>query len=270
HGESDGRWDAGDYIEFIGKRAAGQTTYNSLYTARGTLILVWGRGRGLRAPAVPVAPRTGTSGSGLSVARPAPPFAVREHLEEDLDILRIGSTSAEEVLDLGARVQESELTDFWFWKRLGPEKDVAELPFDLAYSPSAPASGSSLDPDAGSLRITISLKGITNNPKADPDHHLKFLLNGSDISLANGIRYDAIWEGQETHTWVSPPLNPGILKAGKGNVLTIQKVNDLKTTDGQSVEYQDAYVNFVRLEFPSTYAVIGDRLAFSNTFADSV
>src|SRR5690606_28179338 len=93
HGESDGRWDAGDYIEFIGKRAAGQTTYNSLYTARGTLILVWGRGRGLRAPAVPVAPRTGTSGSGLSVARPAPPFAVREHLEEDLDILRIGSTS---------------------------------------------------------------------------------------------------------------------------------------------------------------------------------
>src|SRR5690606_11279548 len=91
-----------------------------------------------------------------------------------------------------------------------------------------------------------------------------------DISLANGIRYDAIWEGQETHTWVSPPLNPGILKAGKGNVLTIQKVNDLKTTDGQSVEYQDAYVNFVRLEFPSTYAVTGDRLAFSNTFADSV
>src|SRR5690606_30611310 len=175
----------------------------------------------------------------------------------------------EEVLDLGARVQESELTDFWFWKRLGPEKDVAELPFDLAYSPSAPASGASLDPAGGTLRITVSLKGITNNPKADPDHHLKFLLNGSDISLANGIRYDAVWEGQETHTWVSPPLNPGILKAGKGNVLTIQKVNDLKTTDGQSVEYQDAYVNFVRLEFPSTYAVTGDRLAFSNTFADS-
>ena len=132
-GEEDGRWDRGDYIEFIGKRAAGRNTYHSLYTDRAVFILTWEGGRlGLRAPAVPVASRTG----GIVPTFPkdaeeALPFLVREHLEEDQAILRIGSTSVEEVIDLGARVQETELTDFWVWTRIGAEKDLAEIPFNL-------------------------------------------------------------------------------------------------------------------------------------------
>jgi hypothetical protein len=269
-GEEDGHWDRGDYIEFIGKRASGQNTYNSLYTTRAVFILTWEGGRlGLRAPAVPVASRTG----GIVPTFPkdaeeALPFRVREHLEEDQSILRIGSTSAEEVIDLGSRVQEAELTDFWVWTRLGAEKDLAEIPFNLPYTPSGTA-GAAVDPTgAGVLRVTINLKGITNNPKADPDHHLKFLLNGSDISLVGGVANDAIWEGQESFTWRSQPLSPSVLKAGK-NVLVIQKVNDLRTTDGQLVEVQDAFLNSIDLEFPAGYAVLGNRLAFSNSFSDS-
>lgn len=271
-GEEDGRWDRGDYIEFIGKRAPGQNTYNSLYTTRACFILTWEGGKlGLRAPAVPVASRTG----GIiptfpKDAQAALPFRVREHLEEDLAILRIGSTSAEEVVDLGSRVQEAELSDFWVWTRLGTEKDLAEIPFNLPYTPSGPAgSAVAAGPDGtGVLRITINLKGITSNPKADPDHHLKFLLNGSDISMVGGVANDAIWEGQESFTWRSQPLSPSVLKAGK-NVLVIQKVNDLRTTDGQLVETQDAFLNSIDLDFPAGYAVQGGRLSFSNSFSDS-
>lgn len=267
-GESDGRWDPGDYLEFIGKRPAGTNSWNSFYAAWAVFILVWDGDRpGLRAPAVPVASRTGGIVPTFPAdAKAATPFSAHVHLEEDLEILRIGSTSAEEIVDLGSRVQESELTDFWVWKRLGAEKDQAELPLSLPYEP---AGGSGKGKTAaGSLRLTVNLKGVTNNPNANPDHHLKFLLNGSDISLVGGVAHDAIWEGQESYTWISPQLDPSLLKGGK-NVLTIQKVNDLKTGEGQPVEFQDAFVNWVELDFPSSYKAVGGTLAFGNAFADS-
>ncbi len=273
NGEGDGHWNHGDYIEFIGKRPSGQNSYNSLYTATSVFILVWdGGSMGLRAPAVPVASRSGGSVPNFPAdAKASLPYHASVHLEDDVDILRIGSTSAEEIIDLGSRVQESELTDFWVWKRIGAEKDLAELPFDLPYTPSVQAKGSgggSGPGGNGDLTVTINLKGITNNPNANPDHHLKFILNGTDISLVGGVNHDAIWEGQESYTWVSPPLNPAALKAGR-NVLVLQKVNDLKTADGKAVETQDAYLNYIELEFPATYQAGNDKLAFNNRFADS-
>ncbi|MDB5050753.1 MAG: Peptidase [Fibrobacteres bacterium] len=270
NGEGDGHWDHGDYIEFIGKRASGQNTYNSLYTSRAVFILVWDGGRlGLRAPAVPVASRTGgLIPSFPADAKAALPFRSRVHVEEDLDILRIGNTSAEEPVDLALNGQEAELGDFWVWKRLGAEKDVLAIPFVLASSPYSPAKGSGSVGANGALTVTINLKGVTNNPNANPDHHLKFLLNDKTISDAGGKSYDAIWEGQESYTWVSPPLDPSALLTGK-NSLSIQKVNDLITSDGQVVEVQDAYLNYIELDFPSLYAAFEDKLTFSNSFADS-
>jgi hypothetical protein len=267
-GEEDGRWDPGDYLEFIGKRPAGTTGYNSFYASHAVFVLVWDGGRpGLRAPAVPVASRTGGLVPSFPAnAKPAPPFSAHVHLEKDIEILRIGSTSAEEIIDLGSRVQESELTDFWMWKRVGAEKDQAVMDLDVPCGP-APGTGTFKGP-SGTLRLTINLKGITNNPNANPDHHLKFLLNGNDISLVGGENHDAIWEGQESYTWVSPPLDPSVLKAGR-NALTIQKVNDLKTGDGQLVDVQDAYVNYIELDFPADYQAVDGALAFSNAFADS-
>ena len=276
-GEDDGVWNPGDFLEFIGKRSAGTNSYNSFYTVSATFILTWeGNRLGLRAPRVPVASRTGgVLPIETQIENQAKPFSVHEHIEDDVDVLRIGSSSVEEIIDLGSRVQETELTDFWFWKRMGADKDAADLDFKLDYTPSAQAPGSGSTAQngstdlAGSLRVTINLKGITNNPKADPDHHLKFILNGTDISLVGGVNHDAIWEGQESYTWVSPPINPAVLKAG-ANKLTLQKVNNLKTGDGQLVENQDAYVNFIEFDFPATYKVANDNLRFSNSFADSL
>jgi hypothetical protein len=212
---------------------------------------------GLRAPAVPAA-RIGAadSGNGVKIARP---FRAKLHREEDLQILRIGSTSPEEVIDLGTHVQEAELSDFWYWQHEGVEKDAMNVAFPLGLEPAA---------GAAEARVTLNLKGVTNNPNADPDHHLKFILNGHDISLVGGVANDAIWEGQNSYTWKSAPLDPEVLNSD-GNVLVIQKVNDLKTGDGHPLEQQDAYLNFIELEFPSTYAVRGNRIAFSNDFPDS-
>jgi hypothetical protein len=270
-GEDDGHWDPGDYLEFIGRRAAGQTTYNSFYAATSAFILVWDTGvLGLRVPRVPVASRTGgLVPISVEVGNLAKPFTVDEHLENDVDVLRIGSTSEQDIVDLGSRVQASELTDFWFWTRLS-DKDALEVPFVLNFTPAAQATGSGGSAGSiGSLQVTINLKGITNNPNANPDHHLKFLLNGSDISLVGGENHDAIWEGQDSYTWVSPPINPSVLKSGN-NKLTIQKVNDLKTTDNELVQFQDAYLNYIELHFPASYAVYKDRIRFSNSFADSL
>jgi Peptidase family C25 len=283
-GEDDGKWNPGDYLEFIGKRAKGENSYHSFYSPTATFILTWDGGqRGLRAPLVPVASQTGGAiPLETQLGKLAKPHRVREHLELDLEVLRIGSTSVEEVVDLGSRVQAAELTDFWVWKRLGTDKDASELSFSIDYHPlsqvagsgsSGPASGPAQQVGVvasdGALQIKINLKGITNNPKADPDHHLKFILNGSDISLVGGINHDAIWEGQESFTWTSPSINPSILKAG-ANTLVIQKVNDLKTVDGQLVENQDAYVNYIELDFPATYKTQNNNLRFSNSFSDSL
>jgi hypothetical protein len=212
-GENDGKWNPGDFLEFIGKRAVGQNSYNSFYTTTATFILTWDATRlGLRAPSAPVASQTGgIIPIAVQLEKQAKPFMVREHLENDVEVLRIGSTSAEDIIDLGSKVQETELTDFWVWKRLGVEKDAAEIPFNLDFEPlnQIPGSGTPvLAGSSGTLQVTINLKGITNNSKADPDHHLKFILNGTDISLVAGIVHDAIWEGQESYQWVSPPLNP--------------------------------------------------------------
>jgi hypothetical protein len=276
-GEDDGKWNAGDYIEFIGRRAQGQNSFNSFYTGLATFILTWEETRmGMRAPRVPVAVGTGgTLSLPERLLHEAKPFMVHDHKEMDIEVLRIGSTSVEEIIDLGSRVLETELTDFWFWKRLGTDKDATEIPFNLDYVPLPQTTGSvgsdsaGFNPSGTSLRVTVNIKGITNNPKADPDHHLKFILNGSDISLIGGINHDAIWEGQESYTWVSPPVNPNILKPG-ANKLVIQKVNDLKTTDGQLVENQDAFLNFLTFDFPATYKVQQDKLDFSNSFPDSL
>ncbi len=274
-GQDDGHWDPGDFIEFIGNRPVGVNSYNSFYSATADFMLTWGGGTlGLRAPFVPVAPRQMSAGifDSATVKR-AQPFHVHDHQEQDLEILRIGSTSADDIVDLGSRVEENELTDFWFWTKVGTQKDSRDVEFNLGYNAATQAfgtdAGSSQASGAGDLRIVVNLKGVTNNSNADPDHHVKFLLNGTDISLVGGARNDAVWEGQNSFTWKSSPLKPGILLPGK-NVLTMQKVNDLFTSNGTLVENQDAYLNYFELDFPASYKVQGDMLRFSNSFPDSV
>lgn len=259
-GDHDGRLNAGDAIEFLGARPKGEISYHSPYTREAVFVLTWeGAGTGLRAPLTPAALRT--------AARAVPAvFNAAYHAENDFEVLRAFSTAEENITDLGDRVMEQPQSEFWYWQRQGPEKDQLTVTFTLPYHPVLVGAGESQD---RSLRVRVQMKGITNDAKADPDHHVRFFLNGKDISLTDGQVNDAIWEGQATYTWVSVPLGIGALKAGV-NELTVQKVNDLKTNEGRPVEVQDAYLNWVQVEFPARFRAQEGRLFFGNRFKDSL
>jgi len=90
-GEDDGVWNSGDYLEFIGQRAQGSTSYNSLYTNTATFILTWEGGRrALRAPRVPSASHSGgIIPIEVEASHRAKPFKMHAHIEMDNEILRI-------------------------------------------------------------------------------------------------------------------------------------------------------------------------------------
>jgi Peptidase family C25/FlgD Ig-like domain len=259
-GEYDGRFNPGDVIEFLGEASRGEKSHYSPYTREVCFLLTWeSAAPGLRAPLtpVPVRPTARATPSG---------FTVEYHAETDQEVLRAFSTAEENITDLGDRVIEEELGEFWYWQRQGPEKDQMTVSFNLPYHPVAVGVGENQDRN---LKVSVQMKGITNDAKADPDHHVRFLLNGKDISLTDGQANNAIWEGQNTHTWVSLPLSIGALKSGL-NELTVQKVNDLRTSEGKPVEVQDAYLNWIRLSFPARYRASDGVARFSNRFKDSL
>jgi len=259
-GDLNGRLDPGDEIEFLGQASTGSSSFFSPYSGENAFYLTWdGLGLGLRAPLFP-APDL------KAAASTSPVYQAKWHAEKDRVILRAFSTAEENITDLGARVQEQALSEFWYWERLGPEKDLLTLNFDLPFTPA------NSDANAGpglEAKIRVQLKGITDDLKADPDHHLRFLLNGRDISLSQGRSYDAVWEGQASYTWTSPPIPIGFLKAGE-NELGIQKVGDLKTSDGKVVEIQDAYLNWIEVDLPAKFSAVKGRIRFGNDFKDSL
>ncbi len=270
-GEDDGQWNEGDYLEFIGARAQGlgaattNSTYLSPYTNHATFLLTWGNGLGLRAPATPVASDANEILQPGSKAIPTQ-HTVHLHVEEDNEILRTGSTAIQDIQDLGNQVKEEALSDFWFWKNQGVDKDAIDIEFNCPYAPYKDGLPTN---DNSNLYVTIALKGITNNFKADPDHHLKFLLNSHDITVANVGSNEARWEGQAAYVWKSQKLSPTFLKEGK-NILTIQKINDIRTNEGQLIELQDAYLNYMEFDFPATFSASQNQLHFSNDFHDSL
>ncbi len=258
-GDEDGRIHRGDEIEFLGDRSHGDKTFYSPYSQESAFYLTWeGSKPGLRAPLIPVSSRRD--------AKPSPmAFQANHHAEEDLEILRAFSTAEENITDLGDRVQANDLGEFWFWTRQGPVKDVMNVSFLLPYAPTGGGLG---ETQGKEVRLRLQWKGITNDIKADPDHHLRFFLNGKDISLVDGKQNDAIWEGQNAYLWTSALVTTGFLKAG-WNELTVQKVHDLPTTDGKTVETQDAYLNWLEVDFPARFAAVNGRARFANRFADS-
>lgn len=258
-GDADGRFHRGDEIEFLGDHSHGEKSFYSPFTQETAFYLTWEGGvPGLRAPLIPVSPRAHALTTPLA-------FQASHHAEEDAEILRAFSTAEENITDLGDRVQAEELGEFWFWERQGPVKDLMTVTFQLPYAP----TGSGLGEAQGkNVRVRLYWKGMTNDIKADPDHHLRFLLNGKDISLVDGKQNDAIWEGQNAYLWTSDLVSTGLLKAGT-NELSVQKIHDLPTTDGKIVETQDAYLNWLEVDFPARFAAVNGRARFANRFADS-
>lgn len=272
-GENDGRWDKGDYIEFIGMRPQGTLlpeggrSYNSLYTNYAVSYLVWGTaGYGVRAPLAPIFGPAG--GVIFSQDKLLPPQAlfhrVKVHAENDNMVIRLGGVAIADVLDLGSVIDAKELGDFWAWVNQGINPDAVNVNFSLPYEPYTDNTSAFTD----SMRVTVRMQGITDILTAPYDHHVKFLLNSKDISQTGGVNNTARWAGTGDYIWHSGPIIQGPLKADS-NILTIQKINDLTTTQGEFIKFQDAFLDYIEVEYTAGFQAVNDELRFSNNFPDS-
>ncbi|MBF0430465.1 MAG: T9SS type A sorting domain-containing protein [Fibrobacteria bacterium] len=272
HGEEDGEWNKDDYIEFIGKRPRGslvednKQSYYSFYTSTAVFSLVWpDNGFGMRAPLIPVpGSEGGVVVSAARSAEEAPPFKVNVHIEKDEEIIRLGGVAFGDVVNLGSSIEAQALSDFWMWERQGVNTDIIDIPFFLPYNPVLDETS-----NAPELLITIRMMGLTDVLNAQYDHHIKFLLNSTDISDVDGVTNTAKWSGDTPFLWHSLPLTQKALKPGE-NILTIQKINDLYTTSDELVKVQDSYLDYIELSFLAEYSAVNDKLRFSTNFSDSL
>ncbi|MCP4542247.1 MAG: hypothetical protein GY832_34425 [Chloroflexi bacterium] len=131
--------------------------------------------------------------------------------------------------------------DRWFWRKL-------EQPATLNDTFTIPLE----TPDAGAAgELTVWLHGSTR-AWPDPDHHVQFDLNGTDIG-------DILWEGKTAYT-ATFGLSAGLLNSGD-NALTLS----LPADTGSNIE--GTWVDAIAVTF-GLNAVSGDAARFSAQDAD--
>jgi uncharacterized repeat protein (TIGR01451 family) len=181
-GEEDGHFDPGDRVLFYGRPLTG-----SFFTDAEVYWLTYGGSAGLR-----MARRDGTPHGTANVP---PDLAATEHIEQNPLYLP----------NLPARGDH----DHWLWNLTFPEGGN----FTQTYS--FPAHALSSGPYTVTLRVYLF--GMTRDDKVDPDHHVRFLLNGTLID-------ELWWDGQIDLT---PTLSlPSSLLQPSGNTVEINSPGD--------------------------------------------
>lgn len=176
-GQEDGIFDPGDYFEFWGRRARGDSSYHHFYTDAEVYYLSWGGPLGARM----VEEEDMPVGPGIV---PAQSFIDTLHLEQDLSFVRL-------------KRRESDQTDRWFWRQIDKDDSLA-LDVDLA--------GLKLDASQP-VKLSIRVHGYTyidDNP--EPDHGLAASINGQELP-------PAYFDGQSPYTYYQEipawQLHPG-------------------------------------------------------------
>lgn len=146
HGEEDGIFDPGDWLEFYGIAPVSEFTHRNVYW------LTPGDGPGLR-----MAERDGTPGGGGSTPTA---FYTTLHLEENHEYWRM--------------LPEGEGQDHWFWERFPSAPHTSYYSFNLQ-------NIATIQADA---LVRVSLQGRTSVSTVNPDHHTQIRLNGTLIDEA--------------------------------------------------------------------------------------
>ncbi len=154
-GQEDGIFDLGDYFEFWGQRARGDSTYYHFHTDSEVYYLGFGGALGSRMVEEDAAP---------SAPAPAGPELYRDtlHLEHDSSFVRL-------------KRRESDQSDRWFWRRVD-QGDSLVATFDLpGLKPALPES----------ITIYIRIHGYTYiDTGATPDHGIEVVINGYALPAA--------------------------------------------------------------------------------------
>jgi len=225
HGESDGKFDPEDYIEFFGKRA------KNIYTRWDVYWLTWDGDRGMRMiqkSGKPDAPTAREITSFTSVVR-----FDEDHLHQKLQNVQPDPEDPDAWF---------ESRDHWFWDGIenGASKNEATIEFpvyDLAQT--------MLRPD-----FKIELVGCTNY-----EHNVMISVNGHKVGQ------EAQWERQDIYSFdgeiAANSIQDGI------NELRITRIgsnpNDGKSTD--SYPYQ-VYINWFEIGYVRNLMAVGDTLEF--------
>lgn len=164
-GQEDGIFDPGDWFEFWGQRAGGESTHHHFYADASVYYLGLGGPYGARMVDENGAP---TGGGALAAAA----FTDTLHLEDDNLFVRL-------------KRRESDQTDRWFWKRID-QGDSLVLDVNLPGL------------DAGSavpISMAIRVHGYTYiDDHPEPDHGVAASFNGHQLSSRT-------FDGQAPYTY---------------------------------------------------------------------
>ncbi len=232
HGEADGRFDRGDYIEFLGLDAKSQYTRWNVYWLSAEQT------RGVRVSEIYASPDD-------PLAKLVPSFRSKLHFEEDHLHSTLRQVHPE---DVSPRDKHGwfEALDFWYWtgiKNLADANEVdLEFPlYDLTQSFDQPG-------------IRVTLQGGTPT-----DHEV--------LVSINGVRIDeAKWSSQNITT-VERTLRVwnNLRDAAKGekNVITLTRVDTTTEESTRPYPYH-VYINSFDVEYTRLLKAVNDYLEFTS------
>jgi len=209
-GQGDGLFDPGDVILFYG------TAITNIYTTENVYWLTIGDSNGQR-----MNPVDGTPG-GADVP---PHFPTTLHAEQNSFYWQTMPNGAGQ--------------DHWFWGERLSAPEGRDYSITL----------NNISTTAATATVRLHLKGRSNIPAIDPDHHTKVYLNNNDIE-PGGQWWDSQIIYDHEVTFSHALLNEG------ANTVRLELVGDTGATP------DFVYHNWIELDYWDTYVAENDELLF--------
>ena len=237
-GETDGRLDRSDYIEFLGLAT------DDRYTRRNVYWLSVERSRGVRVSELSASPRDPT-------AKIVSVFRSRIHFEEDHLTSNLEYAHPDDVSP-NDKHGWFEALDFWYWTGIKNSSDFDRVDlsfplYDLAQSFAQP-------------KIRITLQG------GSPSDH-EILVSINNVRVADG---SVRWERQNAIT-VEKTLRvwDNLRDATKGetNVLSMARVDTAVEDDTTRYPYH-VYINAFDIEYTRLLKAVNDYLEFASPISE--
>lgn len=144
--------------------------------------------------------------------------------------------------------------DTWYRSQAPAEDDYEHYFWNYVYRQGTARTDWQKDIDlsrrtAGDLHFSIKLIGYYNDPNFDPDHHVRVLMNGTEV-------YTNSWEG-----WNTLLANFDVPES-----LLLPGTNTLKvSTTTTAAEFDYFWVDWFDAVYSRDFQVVGDTLQFTNT-----
>lgn len=232
HGEEDGSFDSGDYIEFLGLDAQNRYTHWNVYWLRVE------REPGIRVSQIDATPDDPT-------ATVIPVFRSKIHFEEDLLTSNLEHRFPEHVSP-GDRHGWFDALDFWYWDGIRNAGDFNEMNLEF---PLYDLARSFIQP-----KIQVVLQGGT-----PMQHEILTSVNGVRIENAKWRRQESISIEKTLRVW----NNLKDVTQGDWNTLTLTRVDTTVEDDTTRYPYH-VYVNSFDVEYTRLLKAVNDYLDFSS------